>query len=194
MEKKIPEKGGVVGFNVAYWSVVLECPVHPKFCKFVLENIKQYKWRPKILKHFQVPVKAKLDQGDCEIFLQFLDGLTWRTGTQLAISYAELAILFLASGYRMKSVSHFDCTVKDVISLIRRMMTMLTGIDTMSAFPGVQRADKCRSSGRCFPSGLLEGAFPWFPPTSLLVLAKILNCGAGKRLTSWTIPVTEIFN
>ena len=158
------------------------------------EDIKQYKWRPKILLQFQAPAKAKLDQDDCKIFLQFLDGVKWRTGPSLAISYAELAILFLASGYRMSSISHFDCTVKDVISLIRRMMTMLHGIETMSAFPGIQRADTCRSSGRCFPSGLLEGAFPWFPPTSLLVLAKTLNCGAGKRLTSWTIPVVEIFN
>ena len=150
-----------------------------------------FPWKPKIPKQLPKPKTIKLADECWQQVCGFVDGLCWIVDTERSISYVELAVIFHARGFRLTLDPLTDVTFRDIASWVRRCMSALANSSGTSAFPGVQRADKARSIGKCLPSGIIEGAAPYMRENELVMLASILHSGAGKRFTSWTIPVSS---
>ena len=152
--------------------------------------LRLFKWVPKIPRDLDAPPKLKICDEDWLKFCNFLDGLRWQVDANAMISYVELAVIFHARGFSFSIAPGVDLTFHAIASLIRRACTAISSLPSTSAFPGNQNASRAKSSGRCLPCGVIEGAAPFVSDSELALLASVLLAGAGKRFPSWLIPVS----
>ena len=178
------------------------CPVEHE--QFTIEIAKQkfhmwpwsepataFRWKAKIPDECKVPAKCKLSQADWTVFCQFMASLRWKTGGEETVAYMQITAMFVFKGFAFSFFDKDTTTFKEVNSTLRKCLTFASRINNSSFFPGEGHHDQKKISGRSFPAGIIKGGRVWWQSDELFRLASIFDRGAGARLNSWNILISE---
>ena len=150
--------------------------------------MKEFGWRPKIPTRFPCPTQWSGDEHDWCVCRDFLRSLRWKTGSELSVSFHELAIAFHAMGWKI--TKDFELTTyHDLYKPLREAIQLLTKSDLVDTHPGLFHSTKPRCCGRVLPQGCIVGAAPFFTDLMRVHLARLFALGAGRTLSSWMVPL-----
>ena len=152
--------------------------------------LNNYRWRPKIPRGLEAPTRW-FHQDDWATFLQFCNGLRWNAHNNQITAFTELAVIFYSRGFKLSNFDPTTTTFRYLATWLRKALNQASQLDNASFFPGLVCADTRKTAGRCLPSGIIRGGFPFMSDSELLLLAQIIQEGAGKQLASWELLVVD---
>lgn len=150
-------------------------------------NLQEFSWKPSFEPKDKTNVYAKISKQDWDAASLFFKGLQWKCGENLQVSFLELA----AQAHFLKFSFDAGCTPADVASTLRKFLNVVTNEGNAShTFPGII-VKKCKSNGKTFPSGLIQGAYPAIHHEALKSLAIPMLRGRSHQLSQWKVPFTN---
>ena len=147
-------------------------------------NLVEYTWFPSFEIKTKTNVHAKISVHDWDIASSFFKGLQWKCGEALQISFLELA----AQANFLKLSFDAGTTPAEIATVLKKFLSVVGKEGHASqTFPGVI-VKKCKSNGKTFPSGLIQGGYAAVHPEALKCLAIPFLRGRDHRLSQWKVP------
>ena len=147
-------------------------------------NLIDYSWFPSFEIKSKTNVHAKISAHDWDIASSFFKGLQWKCGEAFQISFLELA----AQANFLKLTFDAGTAPAEIATVLKKFLSVVVKEGHASqTFPGVI-VKKCKSNGKTFPSGLIQGGYAAVHPEALKCLAIPFLRGRDHRLSQWKVP------
>lgn len=135
--------------------------------------------------------ESVLSTNDWKAFGHFMQSLKWRSEESLAISHAELALLFYHDGFKCTELSsnqHF--TFQDLIVWFKKCLKICRKHLPISLFPGKNDSRWHNSWGKTMPAGAILNAAPFLPNSFLEFLVSVSRSVVKANLDTWAFCVS----
>ena len=143
-------------------------------------NPDDFNWAP----NFEVIPKpvcyANITEQDWSSASIFFQGLRWKLGDSCDTSFLELAAGAFHQGFNFEAGN----TPAIISTLLKKFLNLASKVNLDQIHPGII-IRKCKSNGKTFPSGYINGGYPLLQPEALKLIAIPFLRGRDHRLSHW---------